>query len=719
MLKISDVIEKVRVHHPNADADLIRKAYVFAATSHEGQLRKSGEPYIIHPLAVSDIIADLRLDAQSVCAALLHDTVEDTQATLQDVETLFGKEVAEIVDGVTKLGKLRFRNQQEKQAENFRKMLLAMSRDIRVILVKLADRLHNMRTLGHVPEHKAQPIAAETMDIYAPLANRLGISGVKSELEDLSFRYLNPDAYASIRESVNQKRSEREAYIQEVIGLIKGALAEYNVVGEVSGRPKHFYSIYRKMKQNNLEFDQVYDAIAFRILVEDIPRCYAALGVVHNQWRPIPGRFKDYIALPKPNRYQSLHTSVLGPRNMRMEVQIRTTEMHDTAELGIASHWKYKEGNANVSLKDDEQKFAWLRQLLEWHQELDDPNDFLETVKVDLFGQEVYVFTPKGDLQVLPKGSTPIDFAFAVHSEVGNRCAGAKINGIMVPLDYVLRSGDTCDILTRHDQRPNPDWLKIAKTARAKTRIRTFVRLEQRTRGMAVGREVLEKALRKYKRSLQKEIKTGGLASVLPHFDASNVDDLLVLVGYGKVQADTVVKHLIPEDEREKLKDKPETVLERATKVVKNLMGQKSGIRVDGLDDVIVRYSRCCNPVPGDPIVGFVTRGRGVAIHTGDCRHVGDADPDRRIEVYWDVSSKHTHTISLSVMCANRPGLLAGISNALSECGINIASATCRTETDRAINQFEVTVENLDQLKNAMRSIERIRGVLAVERMRS
>ena len=717
MLMLADIVDKVRTYLPSSDLDLVKKAYVFAHQKHDGQTRRSGEPYIIHPLAVADIIADMKLDVPSLCAALLHDVVEDTDATHEELAESFSTEIADIVDGVTKLGKLRFRNKAERQAESFRKMLIAMSKDIRVILVKLADRLHNMRTLGHVPEHKAAPIARETRDIYAPIANRLGIQWMKIELEDLTFRYLEPDGYAHIRAKVNEKRSEREAYIEEVIATIQALLSEQEIAAEVAGRPKHFLSIYRKMQEQAIEYEQVYDAIAFRIHVEDVKTCYEALGLVHTKWRPIPGRFKDYIALPKPNRYQSLHTSVLGPRLRRMEVQIRTHDMHRVAEYGIAAHWRYKEGDAPLSA-DDEQKFAWLRQLLEWHRELDDPADFFDAIKIDLFAEEVYVFTPKGDLKVLPKGSTPVDFAYAIHSEVGAQCAGATVGGKMVPLDYRLRSGDTCAVMTRPNQRPNPDWLKTVRTARAKTRIRAYIREEHRTRSQEVGRGILEKALRRFRRSVQKELKTGRLAGVAhEHFGLKGADDLLVLVGYGKIQAGAVVRHLVPEEEREKLEGRPES---KIVKAIKDLVGSKTGVRVAGLDDVVVRFSRCCNPVPGDAIDGFITRGRGVAIHRADCRHILDADPDRRIEVYWDGKLRHQVPISLTVISSNNPGLLSSISGRFTEHGINISKAVCRAlDENRAINTFEVRVESADQLRTVSRAIERIDGVLSVQRTAS
>ncbi|MFT7622551.1 MAG: guanosine-3',5'-bis(diphosphate) 3'-pyrophosphohydrolase [Myxococcota bacterium] len=715
LLKLADIIESVQVYDATADVDLVKKAYVFASTSHEGQKRKSGEPYITHPLAVAHLITVMKLDTSSICAALLHDTVEDTQATLEDVDILFGKEIAALVDGVTKLGKLRFRNKQERQAESFRKMLVAMSKDIRVILVKLADRLHNMRTLGNLDAAKAAGIARETMDIFAPLANRLGIQWMKTELEDLSFRYLQPEAYQEIRGKVAEKRSEREAYIEEVKLLLEAAMVESTIEGDVYGRPKHFYSIFRKMRAQNIEYEQVYDAIAFRILTDDVGACYNALGVIHTKWRPIPGRFKDYIALPKPNRYQSLHTAVLGPRNQRMEVQIRTHDMHRIAEFGIAAHWKYKEGD-NVGA-DDEQKFAWLRQLLEWQRELDDPTDFFDMVKLDLFNAEVYVFTPNGDLKVLAKGSTPVDFAYAIHSEVGAKAAGALVNHAMVPLDYQLRSGDTCEIMTRNDGKPNVDWLRFVRTARARSRIRAYVRIQERERSYTIGKEVLDKGLRRYRKSFNKELRSGRMEALAQsQYKLKTARDLCVLVGYGKITSESVVNNLVPEAQREKLKDKKESTI---SKMVRGLVGNRGGIVVDGIDDVVVRFARCCDPVRGDAVTGFITRGRGVAIHTMNCRHVRDGDPDRRIDVRWDEKGRSHHAILLRIVSANTPGLLASISGSFQDFGINITEANCKTDSATAMNTFQVIVESAEQLRTVMRSIERIKGVHSVERVQN
>jgi guanosine-3',5'-bis(diphosphate) 3'-pyrophosphohydrolase len=715
MLKLADVLRKIEGFDPDADLELVKRAYVYASTQHEGQARKSGEPYITHPLAVADLLADLHMDVPSICAGLLHDTIEDTKATYEEVTTLFSKEIADLVEGVTKLGKLRFRNKQEQQAESFRKMLIAMSKDIRVILVKLTDRLHNMRTLGHIPPEKALGIATETRDIFAPLANRLGIQWLRTELEDLAFRYTDPDAYRLIREKVNERRSEREAYIQSVIGEIRTLVGSNKLpVIDISGRPKHFYSIYRKMKDNGIEYEQVYDTIAFRIIVGEMPECYAALGYVHSKWQPIPGRFKDYIGMPKPNRYQSLHTAVLGPGKRRMEVQIRTNEMHEIAENGIAAHWKYKE-RGPISTKD-EQRFGWLRQLLDDQRELDDPRDFYDNVRDNLFSAEIYVFTPKGDLRVLPKGSTPVDFAYAIHTEVGHRCTGALVNSVMVTLDHTLRSGDTCSILTKTELRPSPDWLKFVRSANAKNRIRQFVRQAERTRAHEVGTEVLDKALRRYKRSTKHELKSGRLEKAAAELRVSGANDVIVQLGFGKLDVDDVVNVLVPPEERETTVEKPDSPVK---KIIKALTGGKEGIKVDGLDDVVLTVAKCCTPIQGDVIVGFITNGRGVSVHAEDCRFARDSDPARRVDVFWDGKSRTPLPTRLSVVSANVPGILASITNSFGEQGINITEVSCKTDSLQAFNSFEIMVESASQLRSVMRALERIPGVRSVQRVRS
>ncbi|MBI4509365.1 MAG: bifunctional (p)ppGpp synthetase/guanosine-3',5'-bis(diphosphate) 3'-pyrophosphohydrolase [Deltaproteobacteria bacterium] len=720
MMRLSDILTKIETYHPAADLDLVKKAYVFAAKAHDGQVRRSGDPYFVHPLSVASIITDLRLDAPSVCAALLHDCVEDTSATIDELHQHFGPEVAFLVDGVTKLGKIAWNTREERQAENFRKMLLAMARDIRVILVKLCDRIDNMRTLHHMPTEKQERIARETMDIYAPLANRLGIMWIKCELEDLAFKYLEPAPHEQLTAQIVRTEKERRKYIEEVEKLIHKEMVDGGVPCDVIGRAKHLWSIYQKMKKTGRELGQIHDAIGFRVITPSVRQCYEALGVAHSKWTPIPGRFKDYVALPKPNMYQSLHTTVIGPHGERIEIQIRTHDMHKVAEEGIAAHWRYKEGRPAAIEKDDK-KFAWLRQLMQWQQDLKDPTEFLETVKIDLFADEVYVFTPKGDVKALPKGSCPIDFAYAIHTEVGNRCSGARVNGAIVPLRYQLRNGDTVEIITSPNQKPNKDWLKFVCTSNARAKIRHLLRTEQRERAKTLGRELLERELRKWGVSLQKAIKNGELEKVTPLLRANTIDDLICLIGYGKVTCTQVVEALVPE-ERRKLGPRAEE--EASSNPITNLIRKvtqkrsSTGIKVAGEDDVLVRFAKCCNPLPGDAIVGFITRGRGVTVHTRECQKALDLDPDRRVAVAWDGKSRTPRPVSLQVICADKPGILAHISQSLTDAGVNISQAHCRTTDEhKAVNTFQFSVTDLDQLKGVIRSLQRISGVYSVERL--
>ncbi len=719
MIRLADILTKVEGYHPAADADLIKKAYVYAARAHDGQTRRSGDPYVVHPLSVASIITDLRLDVPSICAGLLHDCVEDTSSTVDELQQLFGQEVAFLVDGVTKLGKIAWTTREERQAENFRKMLLAMARDIRVILVKLCDRLDNMRTLDHMPAEKQERIARETMDIYAPLANRLGIMWIKCELEDLAFRYLEPVEFEHLRASVARTEKERGRYIGDVEKLVQKEMIEGGVPCQVKGRAKHLWSIHQKMKKTGRELEQIYDAIGFRVVVDSVRQCYEALGVAHSRWTPIPGRFKDYIALPKPNMYQSLHTSVIGPHGQRIEVQIRTAEMHKVAEEGIAAHWKYKEGKPAVVASDDK-KFAWLRQLMEWQQDLKDPTEFIETVKIDLFSDEVYVFTPKGDVKALPKGACPIDFAYAVHTAVGDKCSGARVNGVMVPLRYQLRNGDSIDIITSPNQKPNKDWLKFVVTSRAKAKIRHLLRTEQREKARTLGRDLLERELRRWGLSLNKLLKTGDIDKAVTHFRSGTPEDLIILVGYGKVTPAQIAEVMVPE-ERRKLGPKEDA--QASTNPIVNLVRRvtrrtvPTGIKVAGEGDVLVRYGKCCNPLPGDAIVGFITRGRGVTIHTRECQKALDLDPERRVDVEWDGKAKAQRPVTIQVVCADKPGILAVISQSFSDSGVNISQAHCRTMDDRAVNTFQFNVSDLDQLKNVIRSLQRVSGVFSVERV--
>jgi GTP pyrophosphokinase len=714
---IAELTDRVRTHNPGASVDVIQKAYDFSARVHRGQRRASGEPYLTHPLQVASIIADLRLDVASVTTGLLHDTVEDTLATLEEVEAEFGAEVASLVDGVTKIGQIEFTSREEKQAENFRKMLLAMARDIRVILIKLADRTHNMRTLGHLKPERQVEIAQETLDIYAPLAHRLGVYGLKSDLEDNALRFLHPEVYYQLKRSVAKKKAERERYTREVVQVLSKRLGEAGLEAEVGGRPKHFYSIYQKMQAQNLLYDQIYDLIAFRVVVDTLGECYEALGVVHANWKPVPGRFKDYIALPKANGYQSLHTTVIGPYGERIEIQIRTREMHRIAEYGIAAHWRYK-APGTEGKPDDSQRFAWLRQLLEWQQHLQDPQEFLRSVKEDLFTEEVFVFTPKGDLLNFPVGATVIDFAYRIHSEVGHHCAGARVHGRIVPLRYQLQSGDTVEIITTANQTPSKDWLKLVKTSRAKARIRAWIKTQQSARSVAVGREILERDLTRHQLELGKLRKDGTLARVATTLGQKDEDTLLAGIGYGVLTANQVLAQLLPPEELERRRERGQGALQRLMRLVGRQ--SKSGVTVSGVDDVLVRFGKCCSPLPGERIAGFITRGRGVTVHAQDCPKVLETDPQRRVDVQWENGKGTARPVQVEVTCADRPGLLAAMSKAISATGVNIAGATVRTLADhKAQNTFDLMVSSVDELNRVTRSLERVRGVVKVARLRT
>ncbi len=716
MIRLNDILDKVASYNPQADLDLVRKAYVYCAKVHQGQTRLSGEPYLVHPMEVAGILADLRLDAPTVVTGFLHDTIEDTLTTHEELEQMFGAEVANLVDGVTKISKIHFKTKEESQAENFRKMLLAMANDIRVILVKLADRLHNMRTLQYQPEPKQRSISRETLDIYAPLANRLGISWIKSELEDLSFRYLESQIYYDLASKVAKKKKERESYVEEVRSIIVSKLAEHELRGEVYGRSKHLYSIWKKMQNRNVDIDQIYDLIAIRVMINDIRECYEVLGIIHSTWKPIPGRFKDYIAMPKGNMYQSLHTTVIGPHGERMEVQIRTADMHRVAEAGIAAHWKYKEGKGYD--EKEVKRFAWLRQLLEWQQELQDSHEFMNTVKVELFPEEVYVFTPRGDVKSFPKGSTPIDFAYTIHTDIGHRCVGAKVNGKLVPLKYELKNGDIVEVITSPHHTPSKDWLKIVRSSRARNKIRVWIKTEERLRSITLGREILEKEFRRYSLNLAKLQKSGELKRVASEFGLITDDDILAAVGYGKLSHAQVLGRLIPE---ERLAERQEQKESRLGKVLGKLTGKStSAIQIGGVEDVLVRFGKCCNPVPGDDVVGFITRGRGVTVHTADCPVALENDPERRIAVAWNRDRKAALPVKIKVACHDQKGILANITLAITNCEANISSASIQSTVDkRGVNIFEVDVTDIDHLSRVMNNIMKVKGVIKVERMKS
>ena len=714
MARLTDILEKVKGYHPRADTDLINKAYVYASRMHDGQRRKSGDAYFVHPVSVADIIADMRLDASSVCAALLHDVVEDCEASVADIETVFGEEVAFLVDGVTKLGKVNFASREDRQAESFRKMLVAMARDIRVLLVKLADRLDNMRTLDHMSEAAQERIARETIEIYAPLAGRLGIQWLKAELEDLSFQFLEPEAYGVLEEQVRAVSKSTDSHMSDVTAKLKKMLVTRGFSVQVSGRRKHLYSLHRKMKASGIGFEQVHDFVAFRVITESVADCYATLGVVHSEWTPVPGRFKDYIALPKSNMYQSLHTTVIGPGNRRVEIQIRTHEMHRTAEYGIAAHWQYKEHTGGIDPKDAA-RFVWLRQLMEFQQEVSDPEEFYESVKVDLFPDDVYVFTPKGDVKTFPRGSTPVDFAYSIHSEIGHRCSGARVNGAIVPLRHKMQNGDVVEIITSKNHHPSKDWLEFVATSRARSRIRTYLRTEERKHAVKLGKDLLEKELRKNGMSLSKFLKSNRAKEVFSRFRVGNEDELYARVGIGKLALPTVVEEIVPSEEAERESLRPGFFERTVQRVARDTDGAE--IRIQGMDNMLVRFAQCCSPVPGDPVTGWITRGRGVSVHRRGCPRVLELDPERRVQVSWGNDVHVDLPVSLRVMTDDRAGILASVSSVFSSNGVSISEASCLSKDGRAENLFHFRVGDIDRLREIMRGVAKLKGVLDVERV--
>jgi len=715
-MQLQTLIEEIPKYQPGADLDLVKRAYRFSEISHQGQQRASGEPYLSHPLEVAGLLVNFKMDVTTVTAGLLHDVLEDTRATKDDLTREFGVEIADLVDGVTKIGKLAFSSKEERQAENFRKMLVAMARDIRVLMIKLADRLHNMRTLDYLVQDRGRKIAEETLDIYAPLAHRLGMAKVKAELEDLALRCLHAEDYADLQRQVAKRRLEREAEINQVIAILERKLGEVGIEAQIRGRPKHFYSIWKKMHDQGREFDEIYDLTAVRVITNSVRDCYGALGVIHSLWKPVPGRFKDFIAMPKVNMYQSLHTTVIGPKGDPVEIQIRTREMHRVAEEGIAAHWLYKEKKSDKDKFD--QSLVWLRQLMEWQQEMKDPREFMESVRVDLFPDEVYVFTPKGDVKALPEGSTPIDFAFAVHTQVGHRCAGAKVNGKLVPLRYTLRQGDIVEIVTSPTQHPSRDWLKIIKSSRARSKINQWLKTEERARSLSLGRELFEREARKYRLSPATLLGSEEVVKkVLTELGFPSVDDLLASIGYGKTGVHQVLTKLAPGEVLEAGRT-PEAKPQKAARPAKS----DGGVKIRGVEDLLVRFARCCTPVHGDPIVGFITRGRGLTVHTRDCHTVaqGFLDKERVVGAEWDVAEPAARPVKIAVYIGrDRPGLLAEISAAISSRHGNITKAEITVTEDRkGINHFVVEVADLHQLQQIIGAIREVRDVIKVERVR-
>jgi len=712
--QLETLIEEIPKYQPGADLDVLARAYRFSAASHQGQQRASGEPYLSHPLEVANLLVDFKMDVTTVTAGLLHDVLEDTAATKADLEREFGGEIAELVDGVTKIGKLAFSSREERQAENFRKMLVAMARDLRVLMIKLADRLHNMRTLDYLPSDRAKKIAQETLDIYAPLAHRLGMAKVKAELEDLGLRTLNPADYVDLQKRVAKRRLEREADINQVIAILQRKLSEVGIDSQIRGRPKHFYSIWKKMHDQGREFDEIYDLTAVRVITASVRDCYGALGVIHSLWKPVPGRFKDFIAMPKVNMYQSLHTTVIGPKGDPVEIQIRTREMHRIAEEGIAAHWLYKERKAGKAGKDKlDESLVWLRQLIETQQDTKDPREFMDTVRVDLFPDEVYVFTPKGDVKALPEGATPLDFAYAVHTKVGEHCVGAKVNAKLVPLRFTLRQGDIVEIVTSPNQHPSRDWLKIVKSTRARAKINQWLKVEERARSIELGREMFEREARKYRLNPTALLGGDEIKKAAADFGFAGPDDLLAALGYGKSSVHQVLNKLAPNA----LLETPEKPKPSATRPA-----PVDGVRIRGVDDLLVRFARCCNPLPGDPIVGFITRGRGLTVHARDCLTVAKSvlDRERLIDVEWDVEEPGKRPVRIAVYIGkDRPGLLSEITGAISARNGNITKAEVTVTDDRrGINNFVVEVADLRQLQDIIAAIRDVRDVINVERVR-
>jgi GTP pyrophosphokinase len=708
MIRFNDIVEQTLKYNPQTDVDMLERAYVLSAKAHKGTVRLSGEPYLIHPLEVAHILTKMNLDVHSIASGLLHDTLEDSYLTKEELEQYFGEEVAELVDGVTKISRIKMSASEDIRAESLRKMILAMSKDVRVILIKLADRYHNMQTLKFLSAEKQAEISRETLEIYAPLAHRLGIEWLKGELEDLSFKYLKPVEYRLISENIASNKRQRDAYIEEVGDLLKKRFEQVSLSCQVSGRAKRLYSIYRKMVQDGLNIDQLYDITAFRVTVGTVKECYEALGYIHDLFKPIPGKFKDYIALPKANMYQSLHTAVIGPYGEKIEIQIRTYGMHKLAEEGIAAHWKYKEGK--VFDPKEDRMFAWLRQIIERHEELKDDREFLESFKIDLFPDEIYVFTPRGDVKELPKGSTPVDFAYSIHSDLGHRCLGAKVNGKLVPLKTMLKSGDTIEILTNPAHKPSKDWLKFVVTSKAKTKIRQWVKAEQREQSIELGRSLLEKELSKHDLSLPTLTKSGETEGLAKDFSFDTVEDLFASVGYGLYTPLQVLGKLIPETPK----------VGKLRKMISSITKSKDdAIKIKGIDGLVVKFAKCCNPIPGDRIMGFITRGRGLTVHLEDCPNVHTYDEQRKVAVSWEMEKDYIYSAKLRVFADDKKGLLSDISSNISSSKANIVSAQVTTSPDRsATSIFEIEIQNASQLQKITKSILRLKGVKSVERLR-
>ncbi len=716
-LSIDDLVRRVESYYPEANFPLLRKAYEFAEKAHKGQKRRSGEDFIIHPLNVALTVGKLRMDLDSIIAGMLHDVIEDCDIAPEVIEQEFSSNIAQIVVGLTKISKIKFKTREESQAENFRKMIVAMAKDLRVIIVKLADRMHNMRTLQYISDGRQKSIAQETLDIYIPLASRLGINSVKGELEDLCLRFLKPDIYYQLAEKVAMKKSERDVYIREVVDLIQEKLQEYSLTAEVKGRPKHFYSIYKKMTARDVDFEQIQDILAFRLIVSNITECYKALGIIHSSFTPIPGRFKDYIAIPKVNNYQSLHTTVVGPKAERIEIQVRTTEMDQVAETGVAAHWRYKEGAASIP-----SKLGWVQELLEFNYDLKNNSEFMDIVKNDLDVGGIFIFTPNGDVRELRHGSTPLDFAYAVHTEIGNSCVGAKINGKMVPIRSRLKSGDTVEILTSKNQTPSKDWLNIVKTSRARSKIRQWLQKAEREINRDAGISILDKGLRVFSSSIKALKKKNMWNGVLEQFHCKSEDELYVNLGSGKLSIKDIISKTFPpegdEQESEKKMEVIESYSEKLSQKARQKSSKKNAIIVDGMDDLMVRMARCCNPIPGDQVIGYITRGRGITVHTHQCNRINAREVSREIDVSWNEEFSFTHPVNIRVVTHDKPGVLSLISRRINEININIRSATAKSMPDRKGSfLFEIEVKDYSELLKVINSIEALEEVISVTRI--
>lgn len=713
------LLQKIQQNYPETKTRILEKAFQYAQKAHENQFRESGEPYFVHPYEVATILIDLGLDVDTIAAGLLHDVVEDTKATSEDIEIEFGPEIAKLVDGVTKLSRFELTTKEEQQAENLRKMFIAMAKDIRVILIKLADRLHNMRTLKFREPDKQLETAAETIEIYAPLAHRLGISKIKWELEDIALRYIDPTGYYDLVDKIAMKRKEREEYIQNVIDTLREKINSINIHAEIDGRPKHFYSIYKKMVVQNKSFDQIFDLTAVRIVVDSVKDCYGVLGIVHTLWKPIPGRFKDYIAVPKPNMYQSLHTTLVGSHGIPFEIQIRTFEMHRTAEYGIAAHWKYKEGKQEHT--DFDNKLSWLRQLLEWQNDLKDATEFMETLKIDLFTDEVFVFTPKGEVIDLPKDSTPLDFAYHIHSAIGNKCTGAKINGKIVPLEYQLQTGDIVEILTTSSSHgPSRDWLKIVKTSQAKSKIKQWFKKEFKEENIIKGKDLLEKEAKKQGLFLSQLLKTEWIEVMFKKYSLHSIDDMYAAVGYGGISLNQIFLKLLEEYKKTKKIDSKEEQISKVIKEDRPIKQSSQGIIVRGVDNILVRFAKCCNPVPGDDIIGYITKGRGVSIHRKDCNNLVDptVETNRFVEVAWELYQKSSYHAEIQIIANDRHGLLVEITNMISEWKVIVTAINARTNKNRtAVINLTVEITDIQQLEKIIKQFKKIPEIIEVFRV--